>query len=190
MRTPGKQLTPVELSTLEHAFASDPASDAFRPLTEAYLAAGRFMEAMVVCKKGVKAHPGRPDPRLLLALLDYESRWVHSDSVDAMHSDYPMGYLNLYYKGMFSQMVWAVNQLSIGYYGWRTGTITQLEFPDGSQLRLNPRLNAGTVALQYLFSKLHDQSQWSQMIDPSNGFLAMYRQMFGDPWQAAEEFAE
>ena len=28
---------------------------------------GRFMEAMVVCKKGVKAHPNRPDPRLLLA---------------------------------------------------------------------------------------------------------------------------
>ena len=25
------------------------------------------MEAMVVCKKGVKAHPDRPDPRLLLA---------------------------------------------------------------------------------------------------------------------------
>jgi tetratricopeptide (TPR) repeat protein len=28
---------------------------------------GRFMEAMVVCKKGVKAHPNRADPRLLLA---------------------------------------------------------------------------------------------------------------------------
>ncbi|AKQ64680.1 TPR domain protein, putative component of TonB system [Myxococcus hansupus] len=28
---------------------------------------GRFMEAMVVCKKGVKAHPNAVDPRLLLA---------------------------------------------------------------------------------------------------------------------------
>ena len=28
---------------------------------------GRFMEAMVVCKKGVKAHPNAPDPRVLLA---------------------------------------------------------------------------------------------------------------------------
>src|SRR5512132_1872647 len=67
MRTPVKQLTPVELSALEHAFASDPASDAFRPLTEAYLAAGRFMEAMVVCKKGAKAHPDDPSARVLLA---------------------------------------------------------------------------------------------------------------------------
>jgi tetratricopeptide (TPR) repeat protein len=62
-----KPLTPAELSALEHAFASDPASDAYRPLTEAYLAAGRFMEAMVVGKKGVKAHPDDPSARLLLA---------------------------------------------------------------------------------------------------------------------------
>ena len=65
MPSTAKQLTPAELSALEHAFAADPASDAYRPLTEAYLAMGRFMEAMVVCKKGVKAHPDdsrRPRP--------------------------------------------------------------------------------------------------------------------------------
>ena len=100
----------------------------------------------------------------------------------ALHIDYPMGYQNPFYKGMFSQMVWAVNQLSIGYYGWRTGMITELSFPDGTHLRLDPRLNAGTVAIQYLLSKLHSQSQWSQMIDPNNGFPAMYAQLFGDPW--------
>jgi LasA protease len=128
------------------------------------------------------AYENSINPRLLLAILEYESRWVDSESVDLIHDEYPMGYVNLYYRGLFSQMVWAVNQLSIGYYGWRTGTITELQFPDGSRLRLNPRLNAGTVALQYLFSKLHDPSQWSQMINPGNGFLAMYMQMFGDPW--------
>ena len=64
---PAKMLSPQELAKLESAFNSDPGSDAYRPLAEAYLAAGRFMEAMVVCKKGVKAHPARPDPRLLLA---------------------------------------------------------------------------------------------------------------------------
>ncbi|HTN52721.1 MAG TPA: tetratricopeptide repeat protein [Anaeromyxobacter sp.] len=63
----GKPLSPAELSALEHAFASDPASGAYRPLTEAYLAASRFMEAMVVCKKGVKAHPDDPAARVLLA---------------------------------------------------------------------------------------------------------------------------
>lgn len=62
-----KQLSPAELAALEHAFAADPTSDAYRPLTEAYLSMGRFMEAMVVCKKGVKAHAGDVAARLLLA---------------------------------------------------------------------------------------------------------------------------
>src|SRR5215472_10174389 len=65
--TPAKTLSPQELAKLEHAFASDPGSDAYRPLAEAYLGMGRFMEAMVVCKKGVKAHPNLPDGRVLLA---------------------------------------------------------------------------------------------------------------------------
>lgn len=69
MPAPSKPLTPSELAALEHAFASDPASEAYRPLTEAYLAAGRFMEAMVVCKKGVKAHPDDPAARVLLARI-------------------------------------------------------------------------------------------------------------------------
>lgn len=67
MPTAQKQLSAAELSALEHAFAADPASGAYRPLTEAYLSVGRFMEAMVVCKKGVKAHPDDPSARLLLA---------------------------------------------------------------------------------------------------------------------------
>jgi Tfp pilus assembly protein PilF len=67
MPAPTKPTTAAELSALEHAFAADPASDAYRPLTEAYLAMGRFMEAMVVCKKGVKAHPDDPAAKVLLA---------------------------------------------------------------------------------------------------------------------------
>ncbi|MFZ5445054.1 MAG: tetratricopeptide repeat protein [Myxococcota bacterium] len=62
-----KTLSPAELAKLEHAFATDPSSEAYKPLAEAYLGMGRFMEAMVVCKKGVKAHPSLPDPRVLLA---------------------------------------------------------------------------------------------------------------------------
>ncbi len=67
MPGPKRQLTAAELASLEHAFAADPASDAFRALAEAYLAAGRFMEAMVVCKKGVKGHPDDPSAKVLLA---------------------------------------------------------------------------------------------------------------------------
>jgi tetratricopeptide (TPR) repeat protein len=67
MATTPKPPGAAEIAALEHAFAADPASEAYRPLAEAYLAAGRFMEAMVVGKKGVKAHPDDPSAKLLLA---------------------------------------------------------------------------------------------------------------------------
>ena len=126
------------------------------------------------------------NPRLLLALLEYEARWVRGQPIDLLHTDFPMGFNDYHYKGMSVQMTWAINTMSIAYYGWRAGTITYIDFPDGTRLRLDPRLNAGTVAVQYLFSKLHSQSQWSQIINPDSGFPAIYNEMFGDPWARAE----
>ena len=67
MPPPTQRFSAAELTSLEHAFAADPTSESYRPLAEAYLALGRFMEAMVVCKKGVKAHPEDPSPRVLLS---------------------------------------------------------------------------------------------------------------------------
>lgn len=57
----------VDLAELEMAFAKDPASDAFLALSAAYLEQGRFMEAMVVCKKGIKSQPTNIEGKLLLA---------------------------------------------------------------------------------------------------------------------------
>jgi LasA protease len=126
------------------------------------------------------------NPRLILALLEYESRWVRGQPVDALHTDYPMGFNDYHFKGMSVQLVWAINTMAIAYYGWRAGTITHLDFPDGTKLRIDPRLNAGSVAIQYLFSRLHSQSQWAQIINRENGFPALYAQMFGDPWARAD----
>lgn len=124
-------------------------------------------------------------PRLLLALLEYEARWVRGQPIDILHAEFPMGFNDYHYKGLSVQMTWAINTMSIAYYGWRAGTITHIEFPEGTKLRLDPRLNAGTVAIQYLFSKLHSQSQWSQIINPDSGFPALYEEMFGDPFSRA-----
>ncbi|GAB4538231.1 MAG: hypothetical protein Fur002_01390 [Anaerolineales bacterium] len=126
------------------------------------------------------------NPRLILALLEFESRWVRGQPIDEFHQSYPMGFNDYHYKGMSIQLTWAINNLSIGYYSWRAGTLTYLDFPDGSRLRLDPRLNAGTVALQYLFSRLHNRGEWEQIINSNNGFPAMYFDMFGDPWARAD----
>src|SRR5512136_3024934 len=91
MPPPTKPLTAAVLSALEHAFAADPASEAYRPLTEAYLAAGRFMEAMVVCKKGVKAHPDDPAAKVLLSRVyaDQGKDRKALDELQAVVAAYP-----------------------------------------------------------------------------------------------------
>ncbi len=70
--SPASPKTPpssAELAQLQQAFAADPLSEAYHPLAEAYLSMGRFMEAMVVCKKGVKAHPEKAAPHILMARI-------------------------------------------------------------------------------------------------------------------------
>jgi LasA protease len=121
------------------------------------------------------------NPRLLLAVLEYESHWVYSAPATTLGEEYPMGFQSLKYKGLFMQMVWAVNQLFNGYYGWRTGTLTELTFPDGETLRLHPELNAGTVAIQYFFSRHHNRAEWAEIVSPDsvNSFYSLYLQIRG-----------
>jgi len=126
------------------------------------------------------------NPRLLLALIQYESGWVNGQPSNLAQEDYPLGFINYYYRGLFRQMMLAVQELSNGYYGWRGGTLTELTFPDGTVIRLSPELNAGTVAIQYYFSKTRNFMEWAQAIDPNVGFPALYAQMFGDAWGRAQ----
>ncbi len=126
------------------------------------------------------------NPRLLLAILDYEGNWVTGSPNDYLHTQFPMGFESRYEKGVFRQMVMAVNYLYNGYYGWRSGTLTQFTFPDGETLRIAPDLNAGTVAIQYLFSKLYNRVEWQSVLDPNVGFPAFYMEQFGDPWLRAQ----
>ena|GEM_PF-5514604 len=62
-----KTVTAAELVKLEQSFAANPSSDAWLPLAEAYLAMSRYMEAMVVARKGARAQPNSPRPRVVLA---------------------------------------------------------------------------------------------------------------------------
>lgn len=125
------------------------------------------------------------NPRLLLAVLDYESQWVRGQPISQFRKKYPMGYENYRNVGMFGQLTWTINQLSTGYYGWRQGSIHEVTFLDGKTLRLDPNLNAGTVAVMVLFSRLHTWNEWLRIMDSTSGFPAFYQNMFGDPWARA-----
>jgi len=132
------------------------------------------------------ANENSVNPRLLLAILDYETRWVRGQPENDFRFDYPLGYENFRYKGMFMQLVWAINQLSTGYYDWRAGKMTELTFQDGSKLRIEPTLNAGTVGLMYYFSRGHTFNEWLRIMDQTSGFASYYQSMFGDPWSRAD----
>ena len=126
------------------------------------------------------------NPRLLLALLEYHSHWVYGQPTSQDEEDYPLGYVEPNHKGLFRQLVWAVDQLSIGYYSWREGRLSELYFKrDGYKTRLAPDLNAGSVALQYYFAQLFDTSRWLETMELKKGFPALYEQMYDNPWQRA-----
>jgi LasA protease len=127
------------------------------------------------------------NPRLLLALLEYQSGWVYGQPSNPKQEDYPMGKVDLSEKGLYRQLAWAVNQLSIGYYGWREGWKTDIQFSDGITARLAPDLNSGTVALQYYFSQVYDTPGWLGALDTKGGITTLYEDMFGNPWLRAME---
>lgn len=122
------------------------------------------------------------NPRLLLALLEYQSGWVFGQPENLLKTDYPLGKIELRQKGLYNQFSWAVNQLSIGYYGWREGHLTDIQFLDNYSARLAPVLNSGTVALQYYFAQLYDTPGWVQAVNIEDGFSALYERMYGNPW--------
>ncbi len=122
------------------------------------------------------------NPRILLALLEYHSGWVTDPSRPAGDAfRYPLGNKDPQYQGLYRQLTWLSNLLGEGYYGWRQGLLTELSFSDGSVVRLAPELNAGTVALQYYFSKRFSGRAWAEALGPE-GFIATYRKFFGEPW--------
>jgi len=135
------------------------------------------------------AYENSINPRLLLAILDYESQWVRGKPANEFRVKYPLGYESYHNVGMFGQLTWAINQLSTGYYGWRSGAVQELTFLDGKTMPLDPTLNAGTVALMFFFSRQHTLNEWLRIMDQYGGFPAFYQNMFGDPWARASQVA-
>ncbi len=128
----------------------------------------------------VAARDNSVNPRLLLALLEFESGWVTDPTAPVGDEfSYPMGHVAEQSPGLFRQLGWATNELGNGYYGWRAGTITELDFSDGTSLRLAPDLNAGTVAIQHYLSLDRTQTEWEVALQD---FMKVYREFFGDPW--------
>jgi LasA protease len=132
------------------------------------------------------------NPRLLLSILEYEANCVHGDPDEHIDVDYLVGMRDYHRKGLYLQLGWLASQLSAGFYGWRTGSLIEFQSPDGTIVRPTPDSNAGSVALQYYFAQsmatkgMNDQD-WKSAINPENGFPLLHQNMFGDPWDRAQQ---
>ncbi len=125
------------------------------------------------------------NPRLLLAVLEYRSHWVTGHPVNASSNPYPIGFYANQYSGLYKEMTLVARQLTIGFYGWRTGQVTELDFADGSHMNIHPTVNAGTSAIQFLFSKLYTPAEFNSELYSPGRFILYYASVFGDPWQRA-----
>jgi LasA protease len=124
-------------------------------------------------------------PRLLLALLEYQSGALSEPEISEAVGEYYLGVNDILRRGLYLQLSTAANRLNNGYYAWRIGELTSFEHRDGRLERPDPWQNAATVALQLYFSHLYDYQNYAKAVD-QNGLAYTYQILFGDPWTGVE----
>jgi LysM repeat protein len=75
-------------------------------------------------------------PRALLVLLEYQTGALSQPGPPP--AGYLLGYVDENAQGLYRQLVYSANILNAGYYGWRTGGLTQLVFSDYTIERPDP----------------------------------------------------
>ena len=125
------------------------------------------------------------NPRLLLAILEYQSGWVTKPQSETDSSPFPV-VNDPFREGLYKQMSWLANNLNRGYYLWKVNALSSWILTDGSVVPVSPTINAGTAAIQYVMSLLMDYSAWQTAVGPS-GIFGTYSQLFGYPFDYAIE---
>jgi LasA protease len=128
------------------------------------------------------------NPRLILAILEYETQWISKPMIDADSALYPMNYrerpTQIY--GLYRQLDWAGKMLNTGYYGWRQRGMNATLLADGTRVALDPTINAGTAGVEVLLSQTRTISSWTLAVNHT-GVFSTYVSLFGDPFQFAVE---
>lgn len=126
-------------------------------------------------------------PRLILAIIEYQTGALSGSKTDVDIENYPLGFKDTAHKGLYLQLSWAVNYLCNGYYDWRIGKLKTFDLSDGQLERPDPWQNAGSVAIQYYFARVLPQNEYKKSISPEGLYLT-YKKMFGDPWAGDTNF--
>ena len=126
------------------------------------------------------------NPRLLLAVLEYQSGWVTQANPAEETKNYPIGNKDNWRKGLYLQLAWAANNLNRGYYLWKVDGIGGWLLNNGIIIPIDPTINAGTAGVQQLFALLYDRSGWDVAVS-SDGLFNTLSQFFGHPFDYAIE---
>ncbi|MEK6754452.1 MAG: LysM peptidoglycan-binding domain-containing protein [Chloroflexota bacterium] len=124
------------------------------------------------------------NPRLLLALLEYQSGWV--TNLTPINVSFPMGLADDNRYGLYRQLAWAADTLNRGYYLWKANALSTWVLNDGTVIPIDPTINAGTAAIQYFFSKFDDRPTWERDVHET-GVIVTYFVFFGNPFNYAIE---
>jgi LasA protease len=126
------------------------------------------------------------NPRLLLAVLEYQSGWVTNPNPRTETLKYPIGWKDSNREGLYRQLAWAANELNRGFYLWRVAGTPIWILNDGTVVPIDPTINAGTAGVQYFFGKLYGARSWEKTV-AEEGFFAVYNELFGYPFDYAFE---
>lgn len=125
-------------------------------------------------------------PRILLAVLEYQSGWVSQRNPRSETLDYPLGFSSAWHKGLYKQLSWAANNLNRGYYLWRANAVSVWILSDGYAVPIAPTINAGTAAVQQLMAYLYGGGAWEQAVS-AQGVFAIFQNYFGYPFDFSVE---
>jgi len=125
-------------------------------------------------------------PRLLLALLEHYGGWVTNPYPTETELRLPLGPHNPRGGSLYLALGWTANRINAGYYGYKRDGFWVFTLADRSRTVTPPGLNAGTVGVQNILALHSDWETWQQELS-SDGLLADYRALFGDPMAYAVE---
>lgn len=126
------------------------------------------------------------NPRLLLAVLEFQSGWVTQANPEGITFDYPLRFFDPNRRGLYRQLSWAANNLNRGYYLWKVNGISTWLMTDGSMTPIAATINAGTAGVQHLMGWLYPRSEWDRAVGPE-GVYQTYFSLFGFPFDNALE---
>ncbi|MCE1253287.1 MAG: LysM peptidoglycan-binding domain-containing M23 family metallopeptidase [Anaerolineae bacterium] len=126
------------------------------------------------------------NPRLLLAVLDYQSGWLSQPDPPQEARDYPIKKIPAWKGKLYQSLSWVANLLNQGYYLWKFNVQNGWTLADGNYVSAPSGINAGTAGLYNLFSLFFDYAAWAQAVSPA-GFYAHYEKLYGYPFDFSIE---